>query len=472
MPMSVWLRNFSDPIGQETAEMVAALRRFGIDADPAGADGGAPGIVILTTASEAVCRFLRAVAGTSRARMLCLVRAAGAGVRDPWQLLRAGATDVLAWTAEADVGAQVAARLERWRAVDDLSDRLAGGRGSPLVGTSQRWRAVLHAVIEAARFTDANVLLTGESGTGKELVAHLIHDLDARPAKGRLVVLDCTTVVPELSGSEFFGHEKGAFTGAVAQREGAFALADGGTLFLDEVGDLPLRLQAQLLRVIQERTYKRVGGNTWQRTSFRLICATHRDLPEMVRRGSFRGDLYYRIAAAGLRLPPLAERVEDVLRLALHFLAELRPPGAPPPELDGAVADFLLARPYPGNVRELKQLVTRMLYRWVGSGPITLGCIPEDEWRPAAEADAETWNGDAFSAHVRRALASGLGLQDIGRASEEVALRIVLAEEDGNLQRAARRLGVTDRALQMRQARRRLCEAEPGDGPLQLVGGM
>src|SRR5678816_1272096 len=140
-------------------------------------------------------------------------------------------------------------------------------------------------------------LIAGESGTGKELVARLIHALDRREPKGPFVVLDCTTVSPELAGSEFFGHERGAFTTAVTAREGAFAMADGGTLFLDEVGELPLTLQAELLRVIQERVYKRVGSNIWKQVNFRLICATNRNLLEEEARGAFRRDFYYRLAA-------------------------------------------------------------------------------------------------------------------------------------------------------------------------------
>src|SRR5690606_31880967 len=135
-----------------------------------------------------------------------------------------------------------------------------------------------------------------------------------------LVILDCSTIVPELAGSEFFGHERGAFTGALITREGAFALADGGTLFLDEIGELPLHLQVQLLRVIQEGTYKKVGSNTWKSTRFRLICATNRDLSEEVKKGRFRADLFYRIASWTFHLPPLRERKEDILPLALHFL--------------------------------------------------------------------------------------------------------------------------------------------------------
>jgi transcriptional regulator with GAF, ATPase, and Fis domain len=211
-----------------------------------------------------------------------------------WRLLQAGASDVLAWTGSADLARAVALRLERWEQVDRVVN-------SPLVrdhlvGQGPVWLSLMRQIVEVARFTDASLLITGESGTGKELVARLVHTLDLRPDKKDLVVLDCTTVVPELSGSEFFGHERGAFTGAVGTREGAFALADGGTLFLDEVGELPLPLQGQLLRVVQERMYKRVGGNHWHRTEFRLVCATNKDLPREVERDAFRSDFYYRIA--------------------------------------------------------------------------------------------------------------------------------------------------------------------------------
>ncbi|MGR0481519.1 MAG: sigma-54 factor interaction domain-containing protein [Candidatus Electronema sp. V4] len=194
-----------------------------------------------------------------------------------------------------------------------------------LVGGSACWQTKLRELVEAGRFTDFPVLLTGESGTGKELAARLIHELDQRAKKGAYVVVDCTTLTPELAGSELFGHEKGAFTGAAGRREGAFALADKGTLFLDEIGELPLPLQAQLLRVLQEYSYKRVGSNTWQQSEFRLLCATNRNLEEEVRQGRFRADLYP-AAAAG-------ERAEDILPLVRHFIRELRPDEAVP-EMD------------------------------------------------------------------------------------------------------------------------------------------
>ena len=235
------------------------------------------------------------------------------------------------------------------------------------MGDSPAWQAVLRDAVEVARFTDAAVLITGESGTGKERVAQLIHELDPRPAKKRLVVLDCSTVVPSLSGSEFFGHEKGAFTGASAARQGAFELADGGTLFLDEVGELSVPLQAELLRVIQEGTFKRVGSNTWRKSAFRLVCATNRDLAAEQADGAFRNDFYYRIAGCTLHLPSLRERTEDILPLFRHFFRQAHPDGEPP-ELEGAVRDLLVSREYPGNVRDLRSLVLRIVHRYLGTG--------------------------------------------------------------------------------------------------------
>jgi transcriptional regulator with GAF, ATPase, and Fis domain len=208
-----------------------------------------------------------------------------------------------------------------------------------------------------------------------------------------------------------------------------------------------------LLRVIQEHTFKRVGGNAWQRTSFRQVCATNRDLCAQVQRGEFRADLYYRIASYVCQLPPLRERPEDILPLAYHFLKELRPDQAPP-ALDFPVQEYLLRREYPGNVRDLKQVVARMLCRHSGQGPITVGCIPPDD-RPIGTESWKEWRDADFEHAVCAALNRGLGLKDISRKTEETAIRIAVDEADGNLQRAALRLGVTDRALQMRRAAQR-----------------
>ncbi|HEX6289292.1 MAG TPA: sigma 54-interacting transcriptional regulator [Herpetosiphonaceae bacterium] len=367
-----------------------------------------------------------------------------------WTLLRAGASDVLAWDGSPQLAQIIPARFERWQAVDAILDTPLV-RNS-LVGQSPVWIAALRQIVEVAHFTDASILITGETGTGKELVGRLTHTLDPRRDKRDLIVLDCTTIVPELAGSEFWGHERGAFTNAVAARDGAFALADGGTLFLDEVGELPPALQPQLLRVVQEHTYKRVGSNTWRQSHFRLVCATHRDLLHDVASGQFRRDLYHRIATWTCRLPPLRERVDDILPLAEHIMRQAQP-DQEPPVLDPSVRAYLLTREYPGNVRDLKQCVLRMWHRHVGPGPMTVGDIPPEEW-PVNPHD-DDWPDAAFEQPIRQALARGVGLKDLRRMVDDLAIRMTINDEQGNLQRAAQRLGVTDRALQIRQANRR-----------------
>jgi transcriptional regulator with GAF, ATPase, and Fis domain len=201
---------------------------------------------------------------------------------------------------------------------------------------------------------------------------------------------------------------------------------------------------------VQERTYKRVGSNSWQRTDFRLICATNRDLLREVESGRFRHDLYYRIASWVVHLPPLRERLEDILPLARHFLRELLPADTPV-DLDHAVCEYLLKRSYPGNVRDLKQLIYRIGCRHVGPGPITAGDIPEDERPSLVQDGGDDWHDPSLEQAVRRALALGMGLREISRAATDIAVRIAVSDEKGNLQRAARRLQVTDRALQMRR---------------------
>jgi transcriptional regulator with GAF, ATPase, and Fis domain len=366
-----------------------------------------------------------------------------------WRLLHAGAAEVLSWEG-GDAAARTLARLERWCEVDDLANAVT--RDEALVGDSAAWRVLVRKIVEAAHFTTAPVLVTGESGTGKELLARLVHAAspggESRETRKGLVTVDCASIVPELSGSELFGHERGAFTGAHAPREGALALADGATLFLDEIGELPLPLQAQLLRAIQEKTYKRVGGNVWQTTNFRLVCATNRDLEELVRAGLFRLDLYHRISGWVFRTLPLREHREDILPLAAYFAGESLAGGA---EFDDAVREFLLTRDYPGNVRELRQLVHRMNVRHVGPGPITAGDIPEED-RPDGDEHSAPWPNEQMDSSISHAIALGVSLREIGQAATDAAIRIAVQSEKGNLQRAAKRLGVTDRALQIRRA--------------------
>ncbi len=409
------------------------------------------GVLFFDQVDPEVCDFIRRISCNGLERVLAVSVSGSALGGDAWRLLECGASDAFAWHHFSQPAVEIAARFERWRSIDNTVN-------SPLVqenliGRNPAWISTLRQTVEMASCPDASVLITGESGTGKELIARLIHTLDPRPEKHQLVVLDCTTIVPDLSGSEFFGHERGAFTGAVAAREGAFAMADGGTLFLDEVGELPTGLQAELLRVVQEHTYKRVGSNTWQQTSFRLVCATNKDLLHEESQGRFRRDLYYRIATWTCKLPSLRERPDDILPLAHHFLKQSRSNkdgGAFDPE----VCEYLLKREYPGNVRDLKQVVSRMSYRHVGPGPITAGDIPHEE-RPQSEVGPREWREGSFDHAIRCAIALGLGLKEIHQAVSDSAIQIAIRDENGNLQRAARRLGVTPRALQMRRATER-----------------
>lgn len=345
-----------------------------------------------------------------------------------------------------DSAQRIASRLQHWVEVDSLLPTMR----QRLVGHSPAWTAVLQELIEVGRQADAPVLLTGESGTGKELAAGLVHELDPRPGKKALVVLDCTTIVPGLSGSEFFGHERGAFTDAVVSREGVFGAADRGTLFLDELGELPLNLQAELLRVTQEGLYKRVGSSMWRRTRFRLVCATNRDLRAEVARGRFRNDLYHRLAATTIRLPSLKERSEDIPDLARHFLAQMRP-GEPSLDFDDLVLDVLCRRAYPGNARELRQLVGRIAGRHVGPGPLTAGDLPLDE-RPRDGQGRGDWRNGELAQGIGLALVHGAKLQEIKTVTKDLAYGRAIDDAGGDVARAALRLGVSKRALQYWQA--------------------
>jgi Nif-specific regulatory protein len=225
------------------------------------------------------------------------------------------------------------------------------------IGTAAPWRAVLRKIESTAR-TNATVLLRGETGVGKSMVARALHD--ASPRRDRpFVALNCNALTETLLESELFGHEKGAFTGAIAQRKGRFELADGGTLFLDEIGEISATFQAKLLRVLQEGEFERVGGATTQRVDVRIIAATHRDLEAAVREGTFRADLYYRLSVVPIRVPALRERPEDIAHLARVFLERFNAENDTERVLGTSAIDALIAHPFPGNVRELENAIRR-----------------------------------------------------------------------------------------------------------------
>ena len=217
--------------------------------------------------------------------------------------------------------------------------------------------------VERVAPTDSTVLVLGETGTGKELIAHSIHNLSARCGRP-FVKLNCAAIPFDLLESELFGHEKGAFTGAISQKIGRFEMADTGTLFLDEIGDIPLALQPKLLRVLQEKELERLGSGRTHQINVRLIAATHRDLTELVRRGEFRSDLYYRLNVFPVLIPPLRERREDIQLLVSHFVEVFaRRMGKHIDQVPQTTMNALIAYPWPGNVRELQNLIERAVIR-------------------------------------------------------------------------------------------------------------
>lgn len=255
MAIKIWVHCAEENQKKSAHEVAEHLTQQGIEVQDFGAYlSPGPGVLISRKATPAVCEQLRDLSHNGRIQVLacCVEDIPGDAA---WQLMEAGASDVLVRADCNELVHEIASRFHRWEVLEYLvNDPIVQ---DAMVCESQALKGILRQVVEVAHFTDASVLILGESGTGKELLANLVHALDSRSNKGNLVILDCSTIMPELSGSEFFGHERGAFTGALSSRDGVFALADGGTLFLDEVGELPLVLQTQLLRVIQEHTFKR-----------------------------------------------------------------------------------------------------------------------------------------------------------------------------------------------------------------------
>ena len=238
---------------------------------------------------------------------------------------------------------------------DELESQQAGG---VIIGNSPSIRKVLDQIAHAAQ-TDCTVLIIGETGTGKEVMARMVHEQSSR-TNASMIKVNCAAIPKDLFESEFFGHEKGSFTGATAKRVGRFELANGGTLFLDEIGELPLDIQAKLLRAIQEREFERVGGQSTQKVDIRLIAATNRDLLEEVNNRRFREDLYYRLNVFPVRIPPLRERQEDIPMLVNHMLTKFsKKHSRPAEEIHPESLQTLMAYGWPGNIRELENVIER-----------------------------------------------------------------------------------------------------------------
>jgi two-component system response regulator FlrC len=298
------------------------------------------------------------------------------------------------------------------------------GAGERLVAEDPATRAVIEQARRVAP-RDTTVLLLGESGTGKEVIARLVHRASPR-ADGPFSAVNCAALSESLLESELFGHEKGAFTGAVARHRGRFEQADGGTLLLDEVGETSPAVQAKLLRVLQERTFQRLGGDAELTVDVRLVAATNRDLEQAVREGGFREDLYYRLAVFPIEIPPLRDRPRDILPLCEHFLQLLtRGPDRTAPVITDKAREALLAHSWPGNVRELQNVVERALVL-SGGDPIGVGDLG---LQPPARGKQPALGG-TLKQMERRAIAAAL------------------SAEGGNRRKAAKRLGIALRTLQ------------------------
>jgi DNA-binding NtrC family response regulator len=324
--------------------------------------------------------------------------------------------------------------LEKPLEIDDLSrliERALGERGDgaavfqapgapPIVGGHPLLRTALR-MLQRVGPTESTVLLTGESGTGKELFARSIHALSPR-REGPCVALNCAAIPEALIENELFGHEKGAFTGADRRQPGRFEMAQGGTLFLDEIGELPVGVQGKVLRVLEERTFERVGGGKTMRADVRLVAATNRDLAAMVEAGEFRADLFFRLNVFPIELPPLRERASDVPLLARHLLGEIaRRHGTEPPRLEEDAAGVLAGQPWPGNVRELANVLERAVI--LTEGPVIRAADLKPLLRPLS------------------------GATEPAGPTERDRIKQALVEVDGDKHRAAEILGMSYRSL-------------------------
>ena len=367
------------------------------------------------------------------ARIPCFVVGADSSRRAAMQFVHAGASDYFALPDDVEVLRNVlAAALMVPSAISGTADARRATSAqkaafAAIVGESPVLREQLARAARLARHRNASTLILGETGTGKELFARAIHAASPR-SDGPFVPVNCSALPDNLVESELFGHERGAFTGAHAAKPGLFEIADGGTLFLDEMSSLPLSLQAKLLRVLDDKQIRRVGGNKARGVDVRVLAAANEDLEERVRAGTFREDLFYRISGVTFRLPPLRDRGDDLVRIADALLARLAVEhGLPVPVLTREVKDLLHAHGWPGNVRELKNAVERALLM---SPP---GELLGAELVPRGRTVARPANPIPFPAP----------LAEINAA----AARATVDSCGGNRAESARRLGISPRRL-------------------------
>ena len=354
--------------------------------------------------------------------------------------MKAGAYDFLMKPVNLDHLDLLLNRALRSREVEAENERLHEQLDNKfglenIIGNSPVMHELFDTIRQAAP-TQATVLIQGRSGTGKELIAQAIHRLSTR-AKGPFVAVHCAALSSNLLESELFGHEKGAFTGAVARRKGRFEMADGGTLFLDEIGEIDAAVQVKLLRVLEERRFERVGGTEEVEVDIRLVAATNRDLKKMVEDGEFREDLFFRLDVVNITLPELKERIDDLPLLCDHFIREFAAKNNK--QVEGITPDavnILMAYDWPGNIRELRNTIEKMVVLARGSR-LTARDVP-----PNIRKDAgSSYGGGAVSGRVAVAPASSLA------EAEKAMIYAAIKQHGGNRTKAAESLGISRRTL-------------------------
>jgi transcriptional regulator with PAS, ATPase and Fis domain len=304
-----------------------------------------------------------------------------------------------------------------------------------IISKNPKMHAIFELINNLAQ-TTSTVLIEGETGTGKELIARAIHQ-SSQVCNGPMVAVNCAALPENLLESELFGHEKGAFTSAVGQRRGRFELADGGTIFLDEVGDIPAAMQAKLLRVLQERRFERVGGTESIEVNVRVLAATNRSLLQLVKDGTFREDLYYRLNVVKIDLPPLRERPEDIPILVAYFVEKYSRREEPPKQLAPQAMDALLQHRWPGNIRELENAIERACVTTL-NGMIHPENLPPQVLEPALP-------NTPFEIDMARPL--GDLLRDATSKIEEQYIRKALEQSHGNVGRCAKICGLSRRSI-------------------------
>jgi len=370
-------------------------------------------------------------------RTAVLLMTSFANARDAVAAMKHGAHDYLTKPFDLDELVMRVRSIAETKALeqelDDARARLAGAADAGIVGASPPMTALLDRLATVAR-SDAPVLVVGETGTGKELVARRLHALSDRSA-GPFVAVNCAAFPETLLDAELFGHERGAFTGATRRRDGRFKVAHGGTLLLDEVAEMPLPAQAKLLRVLQEATFEPLGSDAPVRVDVRVVSATHRNLKRRIAEGAFREDLYYRLDAVTLQVPPLRERPGDLPLLVSHFLRRFTPSGRAPPDVSVQAWRALATYPFLGNVRELAHAVQHAVLLARG-GTIEIEHLPEDIARMARGHPA-----GAGGARDVRPLAA------VVKQAERDHILYALAVAGGKRARAAELLGISRKNL-------------------------